>query len=71
MTVPWSLTTTAPGRIDTTIGMADGHDVGRDSRCWPPHRPPSTTPGCQRHRRPATNCAPAAELVAIIRDRRR
>ena len=27
MTVSWSLTTTAPGRIDTTIGMADDHDA--------------------------------------------
>lgn len=25
MTVPWSLTITAPGRIDTTMGMADDH----------------------------------------------
>jgi hypothetical protein len=27
MTVPWSLTTTAPGRIDTTIGVADEHEA--------------------------------------------
>ena len=27
MTVPWSLTTTAPGRIDTTIGVADDHEA--------------------------------------------
>lgn len=27
MTVPWSLTTTAPQRIDTTIGTADDHDA--------------------------------------------
>lgn len=27
MTVPWSLTTTAPQRIDTTIGVADDHDA--------------------------------------------
>jgi hypothetical protein len=27
MTVPWSLTTTAPGRIDTTIGVAVDHDA--------------------------------------------
>jgi hypothetical protein len=27
MTVPWSLTITAPGRIDTTIGIADHHDA--------------------------------------------
>jgi protein-L-isoaspartate O-methyltransferase len=24
--VSWSITTTAPGRIDTIIGMADGHE---------------------------------------------
>lgn len=27
MTVPWSLTTTTPARIDTTIGIADDHDA--------------------------------------------
>jgi hypothetical protein len=27
MAVPWSLTTTAPQRIDTTIGSADDHDA--------------------------------------------
>jgi hypothetical protein len=27
VTVPWSLTTTAPGRIDTTIGVADDHEA--------------------------------------------
>ena len=27
MTVPWSLTTTAPVRIDTTMGIADDHDA--------------------------------------------
>lgn len=27
MTVPWSLTTTAPGRIDTTMGIADDRDA--------------------------------------------
>ncbi len=27
MTVPWSLTTTTPVRIDTTIGTADDHDA--------------------------------------------
>ena len=27
MTVPWSLTTTTPVRIDTTIGIADDHDA--------------------------------------------
>ena len=27
MTVPWSLTTTAPGRIDTTIGIAEDQDA--------------------------------------------
>lgn len=27
MTVPWSLTTTAPGRIDITIGVADDHEA--------------------------------------------
>jgi hypothetical protein len=25
--VPWSLTITAPGRIDTTIGIVDDHDA--------------------------------------------
>jgi hypothetical protein len=27
VTVPWSLTTTAPVRIDTTMGIADDHDA--------------------------------------------
>jgi hypothetical protein len=27
VTVPWSLTTTTPVRIDTTMGMADDHDA--------------------------------------------
>ncbi|CAA0123175.1 Uncharacterised protein [Mycolicibacterium vanbaalenii] len=27
MTVPWSLTTTTPVRIDTTIGASDDHDA--------------------------------------------
>ena len=27
MTVPWSLTITAPDRIDTTMGIADDHDA--------------------------------------------
>jgi uncharacterized protein (DUF2126 family) len=27
VTVPWSLTTTAPGRIDITIGVADDHEA--------------------------------------------
>ena len=27
MTVSWSLTITAPGRIDTTMGIADDHDA--------------------------------------------
>lgn len=27
MTVPWSLTTTAPARIDITIGVADDHEA--------------------------------------------
>lgn len=27
MTVPWSLSTTAPARIDTTMGVADDHDA--------------------------------------------
>jgi hypothetical protein len=26
VTAPWSLTITAPGRIDTTIGIVDDHD---------------------------------------------
>jgi hypothetical protein len=27
VTVPWSLTITAPDRIDTTMGIADDHDA--------------------------------------------
>ena len=27
MTMPWSLTTTTPDRIDTTMGTADDHDA--------------------------------------------
>lgn len=27
MTVPWSLTTAAPGRIETTIGIGYGHEA--------------------------------------------
>ena len=65
MTVPWSLTNTAPGRIDTTIGIADDHDAAvtavlaaaqaaiDDARL-------SATPAARYELRAA------AELVAII-----
>jgi CelD/BcsL family acetyltransferase involved in cellulose biosynthesis len=65
VTVPWSLTTTAPGRIDTTMDIADDHDAAvtavlaaaqaaiDDARV-------SATPAVRYELRAAT------ELVAII-----
>jgi len=65
VTVPWSLTTTAPGRIDTTMDIADDHDAAvtavlaaalaaiDDARV-------SATPAARYELRAAT------ELVAII-----